>query len=96
MADSYLSIADIATDVNMIERLRAAATQQSYLDAVNIQDPLTWVDLNRYVWAASPGWGAAWDSALAGHPDDPAYEPGKDPAVITDGMILSTVQTLAA
>jgi hypothetical protein len=96
MADSYLSIADIATDVNMVERLRAAATQQAYLDAVNIQDPLTWVDLNRYVWAASPGWGAAWDSALAGHPDDPAYEPGRDPAVITDGMILSTVQTLAA
>jgi hypothetical protein len=49
---------------------------------------------NRYVWAASPGWGGAWDSALAGHPDDPAYEPGRDPAVITDGMILATVQQL--
>jgi hypothetical protein len=32
MADSYLSIADIATDANMVERLRAAATQQTYLD----------------------------------------------------------------
>jgi hypothetical protein len=96
MADSYLSIADIATDANMVERLRAAATQQAYLDAVKITDPLTWVDLNRYVWAASPGWGAAWDSALAAHPPatEPDYEPGRDPGVITDGMILSTVQAL--
>jgi hypothetical protein len=80
----------------MVERLRAAATQQAYLDAVKITDPLTWVDLNRYVWAASPGWGAAWDSALAAHPPatEPDYEPGRDPGVITDGMILSTVQAL--
>jgi hypothetical protein len=95
MADSYLSISEIATDDTMRERMRAGATQQSYLgSAPEITDPLTWVDLNRYVWAASPGWGAAWDSALAGHPDDPAYEPGADPAVITDGMILATVQAL--
>jgi hypothetical protein len=96
MADAYLAISEIATDDNMVERLRASATQQSHLGNVNITDPLTWVDLNRYVWASSPDWGAAWDSALAGHPDDPDYEPGKDPAVITDGMILATVQTLGA
>jgi hypothetical protein len=55
-----------------------------------------WVHDYRYVWASSPGWGAAWDSALAAHPPatEPDYEPGKDPAVITDGMILSTVQAL--
>src|SRR4051812_43066568 len=95
MADAYLAISEIANDDPMVERLRASATQQSHLgNAPQITDPLTWVDLNRYVWASSPGWGAAWDSALAGHPDDPDYEPGKDPAVITDGMILSTVQAL--
>jgi hypothetical protein len=55
-----------------------------------------WVEANAYVWASSPGWGAAWDSALAGHPDDDTYEPGRDPGVITDGMILSTVQALGA
>jgi hypothetical protein len=93
--DSYLSIAGIANDEYMRERMRAAATQQAHLgNAPLIREPVRWVTDNQYVWASSPGWGAAWDSALAGHPDDPDYEPGKDPAVITDGQILATVQSL--
>src|SRR3954466_5463000 len=99
MADSYLSISEIATDEFMRERLRASATQQSHLgNAPLTTDPLTWVDLNRYIWASSPGWGGAWDSALAAHPPatEPDYEPGRDPGVITDGMILATVQALGA
>jgi len=99
MADSYLSIAAIANDENMRERMRAAATQQAQLGtAPLITDPIRWVGDNMYVWASSPGWGAAWDSALAAHPPEtePDYEPGRDPAVITDGMILATVQTLGA
>src|SRR6187200_1562581 len=103
MADSYLSISAIANDKNMVERMNAAATQQQHLGSIDVNMPNTsapfsaqaWVHDYRYVWASSPGWGAAWDSALAAHPDDPDYEPGKDPAVITDGMILSTVQQLA-
>lgn len=95
MADSYLSISEIANDNWMQERMVAAATQQSRLHASTIlPTPYAWVQDNRYVWASSPDWGAAWDSALAAHPDDPDYEPGRDPAVITDGMILSTVQML--
>jgi hypothetical protein len=103
MADSYLAISEIATDEFMTERMRAAATQQAHLgSAVDIggdSSPwglsvIDWVANNRYLWAASPSWGAAWESALAGHPDEPEYQPGKDPAVITDGMILSTVQAL--
>jgi hypothetical protein len=102
MADLYLAISDIANDQYMTERMNAATTQQWYLGSVDLgtygNNPYNvtmWVKDNRYVWASSPGWGAAWDSALAGHPDDPEYQPGKDPAVITDGMILSTVQALA-
>jgi hypothetical protein len=102
--DSYLSISTIATDAFMIERLNACATQQEYLGSIVIDekwgDPpggvLSWVANMRYVWASSPGWGAAWDYALAAHPDDAAYEPGQDPGVITDGMILSAVQALGA
>jgi hypothetical protein len=76
-------------------RLPATPTQQSHLgNAPQITDPLTWVDLNRYVWASSPSWGEKWDSALAGHPDDPDYEPGADASVITDADILTTVQAL--
>jgi hypothetical protein len=41
---------------------------------------------------ASPGWDEAWSSALASGGDNP----GRDPAVITDGMILSEVQALVA
>jgi hypothetical protein len=101
MADAYLAISEVANDKNMIERLNAAVTQQQKLGAVDLGTYATspynltaWVHDYRYLWASSPGWGAAWDSALAGHPDDAAYEPGADPAVITDGMILATVQML--
>lgn len=106
MADSYLSIAAMATDQFMVERLNAATTQQQHLgdfdpgaNYANTAAPFSaqaWVHDYRYVWASSPGWGAAWDSALAGHPDDDTYEPGQDPGVITDGMILATVQQLGA
>jgi hypothetical protein len=98
MSDAYLAISEIANDGPMTERMYAATTQQAHLGSVSTggYTAITWVDVNRYVWAASPGWGAAWDSALAAHPTDPDYEPGKDPAVITDGMILATVQALGA
>jgi hypothetical protein len=97
MSDAYLAISEIADDAHMQRRLNSAAVQQDHLGEARLPpDPLAWVMNNRYLWASSPGWGAAWDSALAGHPDEPDYEPGKDPAVITDGMILATIQTLGA
>ena len=102
MADAYLAISEIANDKNMTERMYAAATQQQHLGSVdlgfdNTIQPVsaqTWVEVNRYVWASSPSWGEKWDYALAAHPDDPDYEPGRDPAVITDADILATVQHL--
>lgn len=98
MTDSYLSIAAIANDEFMRERMIACVTQQQHLGSINVDLPNTavpynaqaWVEANSYLWAASPDWGAAWDSALAGGNE----APGKDPAVITDGQILSTVQAL--
>ena len=103
MADSYLATDAIATDQYMQARLNACATQQWELGTIDIGTtwgdgvtaPLSWVTNARYLWASSPGWGAAWESALASHPDDDTYEPGKDEAVITDDMILATVQALA-
>lgn len=98
MADSYLSIAAIANDEFMRKRMVACVTQQQHLESIDVDLPNTptpynaqaWVEINSYVWASSPDWGAAWDSALAGGNE----EPGKDASVITDGMILSTVQAL--
>jgi hypothetical protein len=97
MTDSYFAISEIAGSASMMERMRAAATQQAQLGgAPLIRDPIGWVDANRYIWASSPTWGEKWDSALAGHPADPDYDPGADAAVITDADILSTVQALGS
>jgi hypothetical protein len=96
MADDYLTIATIANDGHMQERLRAAAAQQAHLgSAPSITDPLPWVDANRYVWAASPTWGEKWAYAEATH-DEPDYAPGRDASVITDSDIVATVQALGA
>jgi len=86
MTDSYLSISAIANNTFMQERVRSCYAQQTE------EDPVQWVWNNRYDWAAAPGWGAAWESALASN----ITEPGKDPTVITDGMILSQIQSMLA
>jgi hypothetical protein len=95
--DSYLAISQIANDDHMNERVRAAATQQQHLgNTPLIDDAVRWAGDNMYLWAASPGWGEAWTYALTVHADDPDYEPGADESVITDGMILATVQELGS
>ena len=85
MSDSYLAISAIANDAYMQERVRACFAQQT--DDVDVVKTV-WD--TRYDWAAAPGWGAAWESALAANVE----EPGKDPGVITDEMILSQVQAM--
>jgi hypothetical protein len=92
MADPYLAIAAIANDESMVERMNAAAAQQSHLGNAPriVPDAEFWVNANKYVWASSPGWGDKWASALAGGIEDP----GKDESVITDADILATVQAL--
>jgi hypothetical protein len=97
MADPYLAIAAIAQDVYMNERLRACVTQEASEGTIPLQvdDAQNWVVQNAYVWAASPGWGTDWQYALDTNAGaDPPFEPGKDPAVITDEQILSAVQAL--
>lgn len=97
--DSYLAISMVANDPDMTERLRAAVTQQVTLGTVPrmaSSNPVTWVTVNRYLWASSPGWGEKWDYALLSHESDPEYKPGRDPAVITDADILAAVQAIGA
>lgn len=77
---SYLSISQAATDPRLRDRITACAVQEGGSPG----------DLGDLQWkcACEPGWGEAWESALAaGNPD-----PGGDPAVIGDGMILTAVQ----
>ena len=75
----------------MLDRVAQAAASEDVSS-----DPDRWTYENRRDWAAAPGWDAAWESYRAAHPDEPDLDPGLDEAVITDGMILSQVQAMAA
>ena len=79
---SYFDIAQMSADYELTSRVVACAAQE------NEPDPRQWASDNMLVLAASPGWGEAWASAVAGGNENP----GRDDAVITDGMILSAVQ----
>jgi hypothetical protein len=88
---SYLTQSTIADDPWMALRVAACAAQQGCTD-VGI-DPDLWAREWRRVWSASPGWDAQWESALARPDNAPGYQPGMDAAVISDGQILSQVQS---
>jgi hypothetical protein len=80
----YFEISEMSRDVDLGARVQACAAQEI------AGDPYQWQAANMLDVCASPGWDAAWSSALAsGNPG-----PGKDPAVISDGMILSAVQAI--
>lgn len=85
---SYATIAAITQSGAMNQRLTAAAAQEGK----NTASPGSWVSKNIWTLAASPGWSEAWESAEAGGVTDP----GANEAVITDGMILASVQPLPA
>jgi hypothetical protein len=86
---AYFTQAVIADDAYMRLRVSAAAAQQGCATDFGI-DPDTWTLEWRKVWASSPGWDAAWESAQAGNVEIP----GMDPGVVTDGMILAQVQSM--
>lgn len=87
----YLTQSIIADDAYMRLRVASCAAQQGCAGDFGI-DPDAWTQQWRRVWAASPGWDAAWESAMAQTP--PIETPGSDPGVITDGQILSQVQVM--
>lgn len=70
----------------------AASVEQNAGATLDEPDADIWAYRHRYDVCAAPGWGDAWASAMAsGDPD-----PGSNPAVITDAMILSQVQAVLA
>ena len=84
----YLTQAIMADDPYMRLRVSSCAAQEGCAD-VGI-DPDAWTFEWRKVWAAAPGWSDAWESAQAGG----IVDPGRDPLVVTDGMILGQVQVM--
>jgi hypothetical protein len=84
---SYWTISQMSLDNDLTSREAAAAAQEQH-----DTDPTTWALKYGLRLAASPGWAAAWESAIASDVE----RPGKDEGVITDSMILSAVQALIA
>jgi hypothetical protein len=87
---SYLTQDEIANNRSMLSRVAQAAAQEKVSS-----DPDRWVYENRRTWASAPGWSDAWESAKVTHPEED-YDPGLDEGVVTDGMILSQVQSMTA
>lgn len=85
---TYSAIAKAARDQHLRSRIAACLAQEGGLD----EHPIPAADAIIWACCAQPGWGEAWAYALATEVADP----GDDPAVISDGMILSAVQSIRA
>jgi hypothetical protein len=88
---SYLTQDRIASSTGMNARVAQAAASETLPEGYS---PDAWTQQYRRDWAAAPGWDEAWESAMVGHEDEPTYDPGTNEAVITDGMILSQIQSM--
>ena len=85
---SYNDVARMAKDGHLRERIAACASTEGITDP----HPTKWADDNQWYLAGSPGWADAYAyAALSGN-----EAPGRDEAVVTDGMILSAVQARIA
>lgn len=83
---AYIDVSDMVNNGDLVARETACAAVEGQAD------PVGWVGARVWQLAAQPGWSDAWASATAS--GNPA--PGRDPAVISDAMILSGVQAVAA
>ena len=80
---AYEHIVSAAQDQDLLHRIAACAASEGY-DG----DPFTWAAERRWLFAAQPGWGDAYHSAVLSFIDRPGLRPG----AITDQMILTAVQ----
>ncbi len=82
----------MAQDADLRMRIAACiSTQRGYdIPAGVANHPTALADFFQWKCAGQPGWGDAYAYALANGNE----RPGDDPAVITDGMILSAVQAV--
>lgn len=86
---TYNTIALIQRDPTIRDRVSACVAVERIANP-----PEQWVADRAWQLATQPGWAEAWESAVASHANDENYSPGADDAAITDGMILSAVQTI--
>ena len=86
----YYDVSLLKADTAFLGRVAASYAQETPLGEGI--DPDQFATTHAWDYAAAPGFGDAYASALAG--GNPS--PGSDPAVITDGMILSATQAIIA
>lgn len=81
---SYSAQAQLSGDQDFVGRVSAAAA----VEVEQPENPVTWA--RNHIWriAAAPGFADAYESAIVAE----VPRPGDDPAVISDGQILSAVQ----
>jgi hypothetical protein len=81
----YYDVSLLARDPDFQSRIAAC-----YSTETMVQDPESWASLHQWMVASQPGFGEAYTYAInSGNPN-----PGRDPAVITDGQILAAVQMI--
>lgn len=83
---TYLAVARMAADDDLLARVTACVAREGD------RDPELWTQRNKWAIAAQPSWDEAWDYAT--NLDPARTDIGRDPAVITDGQILSAVQSI--
>lgn len=81
---AYSDIAELSSDNDFIRRSTACAATEGE------SNPPLWASDNQWRMAATPGFGDKYASAVAGG----VPRPGNDQSVISDGDILSAVQSI--
>lgn len=81
---AYSDISLLAADNDFIQRTRACVATQG------VDDVVAWTNAYQWQMAAMPGFGDKYATAIVNQ----IPRPGWDPSVISDGDILSAVQTL--
>lgn len=87
---SYASITAMSTSASLQGRLIACAATQTLVPAGI--DPRSWVASHLFEVLAQDGWDTAWDEAPLFNPDGTKTDAGARNDVITDDMILTSVQ----
>jgi len=83
----------IQNEIALNPAMNARVAQAVAAEGTDFTDnPDSWTFNQRRFWAAAPGWDAAWESYQV---SSPGADPGVNGGVITDGMILAQVQSMA-
>lgn len=85
---AYFDIALLTQDPDFNQRVAACYAVETLAD-MDAENP-GWTNVHIWKLASTPGFGDAYASALASE----VVNPGRDQAVISDSMILSSVQFL--